>query len=359
LNNALNQAHIADESDLIARQQALEDLQSFGARKPPTDVASHLSDSIPGLEITEYKSNLSKQDSHVLARDGQDKPQRFSDSMNPELEWPINEQKRMPLTAIDWNSGKSPLEAWLNQSAVPSLDTRLQDIVQEEKHTQASLDQEQHDIGYLRKVHLHVDDKPLQQCYLGKDAVDPSTLPYRRKITDKFPCVPAFLVSRLAEANLHRDNRLRRLRDTNQVLETRSIPPVEPPKDLFADFPPLERTLSVISINDGCMGRKYLGSVSSRGFELLDRLSRVVNLNVPMSKERLARKPIESGGLFDSRRRRSSSVCSFNSSRNSSLRGDEDFETDYQAPAFSRGRSASHSSYDIELQSLGLPPAPT
>ena len=55
---------------------------------------------------------------------------------------------------------------------------------------------------------------------------------------------------------------------------------------------------------------------------------------------------------------RSSSACSYRSSRNSSLRGDEAFDATYQIPSFSRHRKGSGSSYDIDKVSPSLPPPP-
>jgi hypothetical protein len=61
-------------------------------------------------------------------------------------------------------------------------------------------------------------------------------------------------------------------------------------------------------------------------------------------------------GLHEPRRRRSSPMCSYASSCNSSLRGDQDFDNTYQWPEFSHGRSGSVSSHDIEVGSPSLLP---
>jgi hypothetical protein len=62
--------------------------------------------------------------------------------------------------------------------------------------------------------------------------------------------------------------------------------------------------------------------------------------------------------LYGSQGRRSPSVVSHGSSRNSSLRGDEDFETGYQRPSFSSESSCQPGSYDIEHLPPSLPPPP-
>lgn len=62
--------------------------------------------------------------------------------------------------------------------------------------------------------------------------------------------------------------------------------------------------------------------------------------------------------FYRSQGRRSSSACSYRSSRNSSLRGDEAFDATYQIPSFSRRRKGSGSLYDIDKVSPSLPPPP-
>ncbi len=58
------------------------------------------------------------------------------------------------------------------------------------------------------------------------------------------------------------------------------------------------------------------------------------------------------------KRQRSSSVCSYTSSHNSSLRGESEMDLGYQTPTFSGKRANSNTSYEIEFASPSLPPPP-
>jgi hypothetical protein len=115
------------------------------------------------------------------------------------------------VTAIDWNSGASPLDAWLNQSAVPSVATQqLQKQHSEEGNPAA---QELEEIKVFRNVHIAdapeprthegLPTSPEDVAYLGLQAQI-----YYRNIVDRYPLLPAYLVRRLAIANYRRAERL-------------------------------------------------------------------------------------------------------------------------------------------------------
>ena len=114
------------------------------------------------------------------------------------------------LTVMDWNSGASPLDAWLNQSAVPSTTPALdhQETVNPESDLLA---QEVEEIKVFRNVHMAIapspehNDPPLEPV----EGLDFGAQIYYRNIMDRFPVLPRYLARRLAQANCDRAERLR------------------------------------------------------------------------------------------------------------------------------------------------------
>lgn len=121
------------------------------------------------------------------------------------------------LTVVDWNSGTSPLDAWLNQSAVPSTNPVLdhQEIVELESDVFA---QETEEIKVFRNVHMAIapnpeqDDPPLEPV----EGLEFGAQIYYRNIMDRFPVLPKYLARRLAQANCDRAERLRRQKERLQ-----------------------------------------------------------------------------------------------------------------------------------------------
>lgn len=125
------------------------------------------------------------------------------------------------VTAMDWNSGASPLDSWLNQSAIPSLSaTNLEPSRISEKDLIA---REAEEIRVFRTVHIvmateatglsvnHTIDEDFASLALGAQI-------YYRNIKDRYPDIPTFLARRLAEANLDRADRLQRKRHRMTVI---------------------------------------------------------------------------------------------------------------------------------------------
>lgn len=183
---------VAVSEDFVTRQQLEEDVQLYGARPEPADVVT-VSANVQSATPT------SKRDFSQLndTTDRVAKVRKINEGEGPEP--PV-------LAAMDWNSGTSPLEAWLNQSAVPSVVTAKRDLEQADESMVA---QEMEEIKSFRNVHvMTAPDSTYRSANLHIDeefaSLRAAAQIYYRNIKDRFPHIPAYLAHRLAEANLDR-----------------------------------------------------------------------------------------------------------------------------------------------------------
>lgn len=196
LEDAFGRVKVSDEA--VTRQQVEEDMRLYGTRPEPSDVGS-IYDIDENIRRTKP---LSKQDAqHVEATTGRSSkmPRRFEDA-GPE---------NQVLTAMDWHSGASPLEAWLNQSAVPIAAANPDDNQRTTTAVESQIAQEREEIKNFRSVHLMAVQQPSSldgNLDLDKDfaSLRQGAQIYYRNIKDKFPLIPTYLARRLAEANLDR-----------------------------------------------------------------------------------------------------------------------------------------------------------
>lgn len=271
--------------------------------------------------------------------------------------------------AIDWNAGSSPLDAWLNQSALPSSDTSFHTVCEEENRRYAMRDQEQRDLKHLRRVHVILGEKTIHgDRWEGVDdkLFEKPVWPHFRKILDKFPTIPVFLAKRLANSNFRRDERLRKARDGMQAVE-KERKPMAP--QMVKEKEKRQVEDSVLFVEGYEIAMAVAGAKMQKPKEEKDdyQTRMAIAPDRPNSKQqhqreqqdRLREEQPPETIFYRSQGRRSSSVCSYRSSRNNSLRGDEGFDATYQMPSFSRRRSGSGSSYDSDKVSPSLPPPPT
>ena len=182
--------------DDIVRRQIEYDMQIYGSMPEPPDTvevdeSTQLANLPPKRNASDFKS--------VVNRLAKTSEKDQSKEFNYET-----------LTVMDWNSGASPLDAWLNQSAVPSTTPALdhQEIVSPESDLLA---QEVEEIKVFRNVHMAIapspehDDPPLEPV----EGLDFGARIYYRNIMDRFPVLPKYLARRLAQANCDRAERLR------------------------------------------------------------------------------------------------------------------------------------------------------
>ena len=186
---------IVSEED-IARQQVEEDLQLYGSRpKPP--------DAVDNGESIQLQSRIPKRNASVFEATA-DPPAKLSKS-----EHSITFDDGA-ITAMDWNSGASPLDAWLNQSAIPSTATVLE-LPDQRDSVDDLIAQESEEIKVFRNVHLQTASNP-EEKETSVDEFEGLELAaqiYCRNIRDRYPLLPTYLARRLAQANYQRSERFR------------------------------------------------------------------------------------------------------------------------------------------------------
>jgi hypothetical protein len=213
---------VKDEAESVLQRQAAEDLNAFGMRPAPRDAVS--------LEL----HHIERPDQPVKGgMEPSNAANAMLDSDNlqrlDELEDGLDNRFPMAdaLPIIDWHSGPTPMDAWLNQSAIRMETGIVQEINDDQLQELKILEQEKRDIELLRKVHLAAEPAAPDIGRLEDDAydgLDESAKPFLRKILDKFPSIKPFLARRLAESSLSRDRRLRECRDDAERKRLASVP---------------------------------------------------------------------------------------------------------------------------------------
>ena len=193
--------------DAVAYEQAEEDLRLYGSRPVPFHLCGDWDmDDPSGIPLPPSKRPAS--DFEEIGH-----PSKVSKSKSNGLE--ISRHEGV-VTTLDWNSGASPLESWLNQSAIPSILPPVVDKDQIFSHDDL-IKQEEDEIKAFRSVHIKMTPNP-PSADLNMKADEhfaASSLGaqiHYRNIKDKYPLVPSYLASRLAEANVQRAERLQRKR---------------------------------------------------------------------------------------------------------------------------------------------------
>ncbi|KAL9618414.1 MAG: hypothetical protein Q9160_006855 [Pyrenula sp. 1 TL-2023] len=225
LEALLETSCLDNEEDSVMKQQLDEDTQTFGARNFPNEfIASEDPKNLPtGL------ANCKRH--HPLIE-----PDR-NDAYYPEAKKRItgtHGRAEPIISQIDWHGGKTPLDAWLSQSAVPVVGSSLHPVASDSEHvrTTAMVSQQIQALNILRRIHIarersfaltkiviastsHTDDEERYRKALRPDVV---TEVYLRNIQDRFPSIPLYLARRLAEANERRVLRLLRARQARDGL---------------------------------------------------------------------------------------------------------------------------------------------
>lgn len=191
---------ILPEDEEIAKKQIAEDMSLYGSRPDPPDA----------VEVDEHTqlSNLPPKRSAAEFDAAVNRPAKVR-RKNESKEF--NFQR---VTAIDWNSGATPLDAWLNQSAVPSIVPLPQTQWNQSSSSRDDLAaKELEDLKVFRTIHIEGIEEPKSVGIPRNSAIDlttlePSTQIYLRNILDRYPLLPSYLALRLAKANCIRANRL-------------------------------------------------------------------------------------------------------------------------------------------------------
>lgn len=217
LEGQFDHISVLEDDEEIARKQVLEDLQLYGSRPEPPNVIDV--DEQSGLADTSLPPSQSVTAFEVAV----DRPAEVRKESDTKT---FNYQA---VTAFDWNTGSTPLESWLNQSAIPSTsptfgNERREDLVM----TKDPVAQEVEEIKVFRNVHMSVAPDPSIETMnnAASDQVAGLELHaqiYYRNIVDRYPKLPLYLALRLARANRDRADRLRRNRAVKSTLQYSSF----------------------------------------------------------------------------------------------------------------------------------------
>jgi hypothetical protein len=122
-------------------------------------------------------------------------------------------------SASNWHGGFSGMIVWLNHSAFREWGIRpptlVSEVGEDSEHEHECADEED-EIEILRRVCIP-QATPASTHYLDASefaGIGIRTMPYLRKIIDRFPKVPPYIARRLAEKNLTRSERLTKVRRT-------------------------------------------------------------------------------------------------------------------------------------------------
>ena len=210
---------IVSEDD-VGRQQVEEDQRLYGIRSEPTDTVE--------VDESTQLANLPPKRSASEFEAAVDRPAKMRKKGK------TKEFNYQALTIMDWNNGASPLDAWLNQSAVPST-TAASDHQESMKLESNLLAQEIEEMKVFRNVHMAIapspksHDPPLERI----EGLDFGAQIYYRNIMDRYPVIPTYLARRLAQAN---HDRAERLRNEKRKPKESSIDDVTQPQKDFSDI---------------------------------------------------------------------------------------------------------------------------
>lgn len=196
LEDSFRRITVLSEDEEVAKKQIAEDMSLYGSRPNPPDA----------VEVDEYTqlSNLP--------------PKRSASEFDAAVNRPAKVRRKKEskefdherVTTIDWNSGATPLDAWLNQSAVPSI----MPLPQTQRNQSGSSNddlaaKELEDLKVFRTIHIERIEEPKSLGTRGNPVIDltilePRAQIYLRNILDRYPLLPSYLALRLAKANCAR-----------------------------------------------------------------------------------------------------------------------------------------------------------
>jgi hypothetical protein len=358
----------SDEAKRIEERQIQEDVKLFGVRSVPMD--TEISTAAPEEQHRTYE--------------------RSTPNIQPSADVLSKRKHAVAATALDWNSGATPIDAWLNQSAVPvgSPGLTALEVDQYTREKEARKLEEQ-ELMFYRKVHLDTEvqgDKSHSRVIEDVESTGLAAQVYRRNIMDRYPSIPPYLARRLAEANVKRAERLAIrtvqpedvptvAKDRDNSIgtdEDRSLPPIfhRASEDLenaamLSDAPFLE-DLWVLPRSEQIEIKSPRPSLPTQDLELLtnmenpelDEFESLWRELEQLPSLQAQPPPSESFWTGGAPRRRSASVHSAFSSMNSELRGDRaDWDEDEQDLHFSESLHDSEKLGGFR-PTPGLPPPP-
>ena len=331
------------EEEEVARRQVAEDLRLFGSRLLPADPMD--------TDASVYTN------SHTLKRNASD----FGVSLDRPSKYHKTGDRTdygtTAVTAVDWNSGKTRIDAWLNQCAVPLVLPSTRHVSQEANQSADSstaIENEAEETKVFRNIHLpNMSDSRDN----GKPSLVSGTISdlelrpmiYYRNILDKYPLLPVYLARRLAKANHARAERLRNINNNDCDLrdlfvvrnyKTNGRQRRHPPKS------PVE--------SDGSLRRESIKGQKSNAYDTALQEKDARERNFGSNHHSPAVSDFWSGGKASPG---PGTAGSHSSGINSPLRGNASFDLeDQDLDLPSQHSSGSHSG--LRRYSSGLPPPP-
>lgn len=187
------------EEEEIFKKQLTEDILLYGNRSDPSDA----------VEVDEHTQLASLP------------PKRSAAELDAAVNRPAEIRRKREsrefdfrkVTAMDWNSGATLLEAWLNQSAVPSVIHLPETQDNQYESPSGNLAKEREEVQVFRTVHIEATEEPESNGTARDPPIDHTTLEprtqiYLRNVLDRYPLLPSYLALRLAKANCTRAQRL-------------------------------------------------------------------------------------------------------------------------------------------------------
>jgi hypothetical protein len=229
LKDIFGRVTVLEEDEAVVQRQTQEDVEMFGSRPMPSD-PEEVELPAPPTSRSAPASTIGEQSNHKRSR-------------------------QEAVTAVDWNSGDTPIEAWLNQSAVPTSAVQPPQRDQDELlRGQGALQREEKELPHYRRIHITTAPEP------KGDHFDPMDVEYDiifgaqiwyRNIVDRFPTIPRYLARRLAEANLRRAERLNDMASASQAEAAALAYKQEVQEHVTGKFSIRAQTLPVSVLTDG------------------------------------------------------------------------------------------------------------
>ena len=281
LEDSFERITVLPEDEEVAKKQIDEDMSLYGSRPTPPDA-------LKDDEHTQL-SNLPPKRGVAESDEADTRPAKVRKT---EQSKGTNHQR---ITAMDWNSGATPLNAWLNQSAVPSIVPLPQTQNYQSDFSSDDLAaKELEDLKIFRTIHIERIAEPKSIGSARKSVIDltilePRAQIYLRNILDRYPLLPLYLALRLAKANCARANRLDRTRHNRgdqltskpEVSEYDRLPPNKRESsidDVAQILKPLRGTQAGMSPNlppqKTDKPRPYSCATCNRPFRRLEHLKR-------------------------------------------------------------------------------------
>ena len=239
VEDAFDRITLLEEEEQVKRKQVAEDLQLYGSRLEPVDAVDvdedvEIAKLPPKRNAVEFEAAVGKGETQV--------------------------SNHTAVTCMDWNSGRTPIESWLNQSAVPLAvpvsHTEAQDSIRGRNPTI----QELQEIKVFRNIHIAKAEEQIDRINTELAEIlsdlEPRAQIYFRNIADRYPLLPLYLTRRLAVANCVRAERLcQQSREQNKSsVASKACPKVS--EDLKSSQIILEDTSRILAKTEAQISRQ-------------------------------------------------------------------------------------------------------